>query len=57
MKPKSVYTVINRGEGKKNYWLQIGVAFTNKDGSLTVKLNALPLNGELQIRDPKPNEG
>lgn len=51
---KLVYTVIDR-DGKP-FWLRVGVAFVNKDGSLNVKLDALPTNGTLQIRDWKPNE-
>ncbi|MGH7898781.1 MAG: hypothetical protein ACREQQ_12560, partial [Candidatus Binatia bacterium] len=31
-------------------WVRIGVAFDNKDGSLNVLLDALPLNGRLHIR-------
>jgi hypothetical protein len=55
---KDVYTIVqSNGNGKnpdKNYWIKIGVAFDgNKDGSLTVKLNALPINGILNIRDRK----
>lgn len=55
--PKIVYVVTKRGE--KSFWTRVGVAFTNRDGSLNVKLEALPINGELQIRDQKErdNEG
>ena len=49
---KDVYTIVKNGE--KDYWNQIGKAFLNRDGSLTVKLNALPVNGQLNIRDPRP---
>ncbi len=49
---KVVY-MIQKGE-KKNFWTKIGVAFVNKDGSLNVKLNAIPVDGQIQIRDPKP---
>ena len=47
-----VYTIVPR-EGQKNFWLKIGKAFVNKDGSLNVYLNALPLTGELNIRESK----
>jgi len=53
---KDVFTIIDRGEGKKSYWLKIGAAFENKDGSYTVKLDALPLNGQLQIREPREQQ-
>jgi len=49
---KDVFTIVKNGE--KDYWNQIGKAFLNRDGSLTVKLNALPTNGQLNIRDPRP---
>lgn len=47
---KVVYTVITRGEHR--HWLRLGLAWPNADGSLTVRLDALPINGTLQIRDP-----
>ncbi len=49
---KDVFTIVKNGE--KEYWNKVGTAFVNRDGSLTVKLNALPVNGALHIRDPKP---
>ncbi len=52
---KEVFSIIKR-EGKENYWLKVGIAFVNKDGSLNVLLNAFPLNAELHIRDAKPKE-
>jgi hypothetical protein len=50
---KAVYTVIDRGEGetKRSFWVRIGAAFVNRDGSFSVKLDALPVNGSLQIRE------
>jgi len=48
-KMKIVYVISERGQ--KSYWNRIGVAFTNHDGSLNVKLDAVPVTGELQIRD------
>lgn len=52
---KNVY-VITKGRDDKSYWTRIGVAFVNRDGSLNVKLEAFPVNGELHIRDPKPED-
>ncbi len=46
---KSVYTVADR-DGR-SYWTKIGVGFTNRDGSLTLKLDALPTNATLQVRE------
>ena len=52
---KEVFTIVKNGE--KDYWNKIGNAFVNRDGSLNVKLNALPVNGQLNIRDPRPKNG
>lgn len=50
---KAVYTILDRGARK--HWLRIGMAFVNRDGSLTVRLDAMPLTGQLHIRDaPAP---
>jgi hypothetical protein len=48
-KIKVVYTINERGE--KSYWTRIGVAYVNRDGSLNVKLDAVPVNGTMQVRD------
>ena len=50
---KDVYAIVSNGKDEKGYWVKIGVAFTNKDGSLSVILNCLPLDGKLHIRDRK----
>lgn len=46
---KSVFTVVER-EGK-SHWLKLGVGFVNQDGSINLKLDALPTNHSMQIRD------
>ena len=51
MDRKDVFVIIDKGEGKKSFWHKIGVAFVNKDGSLSVHLDSLPMTGKLQIRD------
>jgi hypothetical protein len=35
----------------KTYWMRIGSAYINNDGSTNVYLDAFPANGKLQIRD------
>jgi hypothetical protein len=52
---KDVFTIVERN-GQKPSWLKIGTAFVNKDESLNVYLNALPIIGEPNIRDAKPGE-
>jgi hypothetical protein len=49
MTRKDVYTVVERKN--KTFWTRIGAAFENRDGSLSVVLDALPVDGKLQIRD------
>lgn len=46
---KAVFAITERGD--KSYWTRVGVAYTNRDGSLTLKLDALPVSGTLQVRD------
>lgn len=53
-KMKIAYVITQRGTQK--YWTRVGVAFVNKDGSLNVKLEAIPVSGELQVRDYVPRE-
>ncbi len=49
----AVYTV--RKNGEKSIWVRIGAAFPNRDGKgFNVRLDALPLDGELVIREPLP---
>jgi hypothetical protein len=53
-KMKIVYVISDRS-GRK-FWNRIGVAFINSDGSMNVKLEAIPVSGEMQIRDYVPRE-
>jgi hypothetical protein len=51
---KVCYVITTRGD--KKYWNRVGAAFLNNDGSINVKLESLPVAGELQIRDYVPRE-
>ena len=53
---KDVYTIIEKEGMEKNFWVKIGAAFENRDGSLTVFLDALPVNGKLHVRERKPKD-
>jgi hypothetical protein len=46
---------INEKEGERTAWWQkIGVAFTNRDGSIAIYLDALPIGtNKLQIREQR----
>lgn len=49
-----VFTVVPAStEGGRDYWHRVGSAWVNRDRSLTVRLNSLPLNGELIIKKPR----
>lgn len=53
---KTVFTVVENPKTKKNFWMKVGVGFTNRDGSITLKLDALPVNGTLQVREYESRE-
>ncbi len=51
-RPLAVYAIVERNE--RSYWLKIGAAFTNRDGSTTVYLDAVPVgSNRLQIREQR----
>ena len=56
---KDIFTIIDKGEGKKAYWCKVGSAWENHDGSWNIVLDALPVNGKLNMRDPyeEPTQG
>ena len=55
-KVKIAYTVVEREKDGREFWVRIGAAFVNRDGSLHVRLDAMPVNGKLHIRDYTPRE-
>lgn len=46
-----VYTVIEKPGRARGVWLEIGTASENRDGSISAKLDAVPMSGAIQIRD------
>ena len=52
---KAVYAVMARADGRE-VRLRLGSAFANRDGSLSVLLDALPTNGRLHICDYEPRD-
>lgn len=51
----SVYVIVKH-PGRPPYWLSVGKAFVNTDGSLNVRLDANPIDGKLHIRRPPMRE-
>jgi len=45
------YTVYEADIGNTK-WIEIGVAFQNNEETITIKLNALPVNGKIILRRP-----
>jgi hypothetical protein len=52
---KEVFSVVVDDKNEER-WHKLGVAFVNKDDSLTILLDAYPLDRKLIIRDPKPRD-
>jgi len=50
---RQVFAIAERNG--KSFWIKIGAAFINQDGSETVLLDALPVTGRLQIRSAPDN--
>jgi hypothetical protein len=47
------YTVIKRGEGQDDFWLNIGAAFAHQDGKgFNIVLQALPIDAKIVVREP-----
>lgn len=47
----NVYTIRTRQGLERPFWFKIGVAFMNGDGSVNLYLDAMPLDGKLQMRE------
>jgi hypothetical protein len=54
MNVMDVYSIIEKEGRDKAFWLKLGACFTNRDGSLSVLLDALPKDGKLHIRARNP---
>jgi hypothetical protein len=51
----AVYAILERKDlSRPPFWLKIGTAFTNRDGSLSLYLDAFPIGtNKLQVREPR----
>jgi hypothetical protein len=54
VKMKIAYVITERNG--RSYWNRVGVGFVNSDGSINLRLEAVPVSGEMQIRDHVPRE-
>lgn len=55
-KVKCVYQIIEHEKLKKPVWRRIGTAFLNRDESLNIEIDAMPVNGKLHVRDFLPRD-
>ena len=49
--------LVSRENGERRFFTKIGSAFVNKDGSIGVKLDANPLDGNMLLKVPLPRDG
>ncbi|HET7785129.1 MAG TPA: hypothetical protein VIR81_07365 [Myxococcales bacterium] len=49
-KPWAAYNIIER-QGGRRIWSRVGTAFKNRDGSINIFLDSLPIGGKIQIRE------
>lgn len=47
-KKRSIYTVVQRAG--RTLWIRVGIGFVNRDDSINLYLDALPVSGQLQVR-------
>jgi hypothetical protein len=54
------YQVFSIKEGKEknsgSTWVRVGAAFINRDGSMNIYLDALPLEGKLHVRESEKRD-
>ncbi len=60
-KIKDVFTIHESDKAgpdgkKKSFFVRIGVGYVNGDGSINLKLNALPVNGTIHVRNHESQE-
>ena len=51
---KAVFTIIESDRLERPIFRRVGTGFVNRDASLNVFLDALPVSGKLHIRDLEP---
>ncbi|MGV3619403.1 MAG: hypothetical protein ACO1OB_01225 [Archangium sp.] len=52
----SIKETVENGE-RKSVWVKAGSAFVNRDASINVYLDVLPLDGKLHVRETDPQFG
>jgi hypothetical protein len=39
-----------------NFWNRVGAAWVNRDGSINIQLHSMPLDGKIQLREPREGD-
>ena len=50
-KKKVLCPIQSQKDPSKTIWMKMGTAYVNRDNSINVYLDGLPVNGKLQVRD------
>ena len=58
-RPLAAFQIVEKKGYDRPFWNRIGSAFVNRDGSINVFLDSVPLQGKIQLREdtPKPERG
>ena len=52
-KPELIAYVATEGKDEKSFFTKIGAAWTNTKGGYNIRLDALPVGGEIVLLPPK----
>jgi hypothetical protein len=52
-RPWSAFNIQKKDGYEKPFWHKIGVAWPNRDGSFTIVLESLPMDGKVHIREER----
>jgi len=55
-KPDLIAYVAKEGKDEKSFFTRIGAAWANTKGGFSIRLDALPVNGEIVLLPPKEQD-
>lgn len=51
--PLAAFSIIEKEGFERPVWHKVGVAWVNRDGSINVQFDSLPLGGKVQLREER----
>ncbi len=57
LKKFEAWNIIERKPGEKAFWHKVGIGYLNRDGSINVLLDSIPLQGKVQLREDNGERG